>query len=51
MFYSIMKKLHVSVYIGHHQFFYRLRGSIYLSGGELMKRSLCIKSLILCCSV
>ena len=32
MFYSIMKKLHVSAYIGH-QVFYRLRGSIYLSGG------------------
>jgi len=36
MVYSIMKKLHVSTYIGHHQVLYRLRG-VYISewgGGE-----------------
>jgi len=30
MVYSIMKKLHVSAYIGHHQVLYRLRGGLYI---------------------
>jgi len=34
---------HVSAYIGHHQVFYRLMGSIYLSGGSWW-RDLCSSS-------
>ena len=43
MFYSIMKKLHVSAYIGHHQVFLPIKGVYISEWGELMKRSLRIK--------
>jgi len=36
MFYSIMKKLHVSAYIGHHQVFLPIKG-VYISEYILLR--------------
>jgi len=40
MFYSIMKKLHVSAYIGHHQVFLPIKGVYISEWGVIGKKNL-----------